>query len=132
MKTSKFVLFSVMAAVAFLSFGCAHRADPNWRPSARVDFVNSTPGAHVRVRDNYDNTWSPFVPYGQSVWVPLHMSYYSVIASATVEVVANGRSSMLPYQNSWSTGQGGIFYANVLVQGGGRGPSVSLVASTAY
>lgn len=120
MKFQKLVLFIVLLSVSVLGFGCATRPRDlasNYRDSARIDFVNSVPGSMIRVRDNYDNQWSAFVPYGQTVWVPLHLSYYESIANATVEVVVNGKSDMLSYGRSFSHGQGGIFYANVLVKG---------------
>ncbi len=121
MNLKKLAWASVSLLVAWLGFGCAVRPRDlasNYRDSARIDFVNSYPGSMIRIRDNYDNQWSGYVPYGQSVWAPLHMSYYESIANVTVEVVANGKSQMLPFTRSFSHGQGGIFYSNVLVTGG--------------
>jgi len=119
-------ILTILLSIACLGItGClstAHKGDPNWRPAARVDFVNNVPGSVMHVHNDLMNSYdSVEFPYGGSGWVPIQVTWvtggpYQSRVIATVEIQTKSGKQLVPYDQSFNIGAGGWFYERVIVQ----------------
>lgn len=125
---------SLFLAIACLSLvGCRSLGDPaNWRPMARIDFVNDAPGTTMVVVDDQFHSRGPSFGYHDSGFVPIVLdSQLHANVNCHLEVTdENGNTELVPYSAQFYLGNGGFYGGTIFVRTGRHRSHYALVVNT--